>query len=244
MLSLFLLLAGLQAHAAPVAPTVPGGLEPGLVLRAFGVHDDFSLMAEGIGRNETDGRNVRELTVGGYFQPWSNLKFGAFYRRAYGLRHDDDWDSDGGVWQWESTNSRGEDFFILDVSPRAMLSEHLIGEFKTRYSFNFFNGERTLMVRPGLSYFLLSGGEPFLNFFAQAEFDLPSNYGARTVYEEWVYAGALYHLRSNLEVGGVLALKWQTWGSSYSYLDKGGAPYVITTETTALNAVLIYQFNL
>jgi hypothetical protein len=240
---LFFLFCISGALAAPVAPSVSSGIEPGVVFRIFNNHDSFSLMAEGTAENETDARNFKEVTLGGYYQVLDHLKLGAFVREAYGLRHDDDWFSNNGSWQWANTDARGESFVILDVTPRTLLTDEWLAEIKMRYLYDLFNNEKTLLMRPGMTYFLLDGGQPYWNFFAQVEMDFPLNYSAAKVNEEWIYVGALNRIAKDLDVGGFVAEKWQAWTSSQDYLAKAGAPYTNTAQSTVISAILVYQFE-
>ena len=218
-------------------------IEPGAIVRVFGNHEDFSLLAEFDGATEPDSRERREYMLGGYYQPWDQLRMGAFYRKSFGLRHDDDWISNNGTWEWQPTNDRGEDFVILDVSPRILLAENLMGELKFRYLYDTFDSEKTLMVRPELTYVFLKEERPVWTVFVHGEFNFGLNYGARAIVEDWGYLGALYHLSPGLEVGGSYAMQWQTWGSSAAYLAKSGDPYTVTAANGFVLATLIYQFG-
>lgn len=240
-LVLFLMIT-VRAQAAPMAPALPMGLEGGTVARVFATHENFTWMAEASAINETDARDYREVTLGGYdlILPW--LKSGLFFRRAYGLRHDADWSKEAGYWEWDDTNSRAEDFAVADISPRWQLDENWLFEFKTRYLYNSFNGEQSVMLRPALTYFWLREQQPFLNFFFQLEEDVPLNYGHRKIDEQWVYAGSLYHLTRCVDLGSFVAWSWQTWQSSASYLEKGGAPYSVTAQATVVSLLAIFNF--
>lgn len=200
-------------------------------------------MAEILGATEPDSRERRQYTLGAYYQPLDNLKVGAFVSRSFGLRHDDDWVKNGGTWEWQATNDRGEDCFILDVSPRVQFAENIVGELKSRYLYNTFNSYKTLMVRPGVTYFWLKDEKPFLSFFAQVEFDFGLNYGPRAIAEDWGYVGALYRIAKSLDLGATYSMRWQTWGSSADYLAKNGDPYVVTETNGFFGGTLIYQFG-
>jgi hypothetical protein len=242
VLFFLVLVASSVVRAAPRAPTFSFDNEAGLTARVFNNYDDFSLMAEAALFGESDSRNFKAVTLGGYFQAADHLKVGAFYRRAFGLRHDDDWISTSGNWHWSDSTNRAEDFVILDATPRTLVTDELVAEIKTRDLYNVFNKENTLLLRPGLTYFLLKDGQPFWNFFAQFEMDFPLNYGQTKTSEEWIYLGALRSLTKNIDIGAFAAEKWQRWGSSSTYLAKGGAPYLDTDQTSVISALLIYQY--
>lgn len=248
LLAFSVLFIACVAQATPPAPTVPGGVEPGGSVRLFLNHDKISYYAEMTGAAETDGRNFDETQLGAYYRLFHNLKVGAFYGRAYALRHDEDWASVNGTWAWNNTNSRGEDLIIGDVTPLTALEflpgKNWVGEFKIRYIYDAFNGQQSLILRPGIRYFWLDGDEPFLNFFFQFEALLPLNYGVQSIYEKWTYIGALYHLNDHVDLGGFTAAKWETWGSTQSYITKGGAPYAITTQTWQIGLLGVFQFSI
>lgn len=236
------------AQATPPQPTVPGGVEPGGSLGLFLNHEQISYHAEMTGASETGGRAFDETLLGAYYRVLHHLKLGAFYGRAYGLRHDEDWTNANGSWAWTNTNSRGEDLLIGDITPVTELDflpgKNWVGEFKTRYIYDAYNGQQSLILRPGLRYFILDDDRPFLNFFFQFEALLPLNYGVQSIYEKWAYVGTLYHLNDHVDLGGFAAAKWETWGSTSSYIAKGGAPYAITTQTWQIGALAVFQFSI
>ncbi len=239
---LLLFLVPTAAFAVPQVPSVPGGFEPGLTVRAFKDIQPFTLMAEVGALRETDDRNYDDVTLGSYIQLTDHWSTGLFYRRAYGLRHDDDWITTNGVWSWQDTNSRGEDFLIADVSDKYEVFDNTVFEIKLRYLNNLFNQNQILLVRPGLTYFWLKDEQPFMNFFAQVEFDFPLNYDDEELDERWIYLGALYRVSEKIDVGGFYALHWQAWHSSSDYLFKNGAPYTISATSNVLSALAIFHF--
>jgi len=228
--------------ALPPQPTVPGGIEPGLAVRAFKDLGSITLAAEAGALNETDGRDYRDIMLGGYYQLTENLSTGLFYERAYGLRHDDDWNKTTGTWSWADTNSRGEDLLIADLTARFKVFESTVFEIKARYLDNLFNQNQTLFLRPGLTYFWLKDEQPFMNFFLQYEIDLPLNFDNEQVDERWLYLGALYRVMENVDVGGFYALNWQAWHSSADYLAKLGSPYTVTSTSAVISALAIVHF--
>jgi hypothetical protein len=244
--AIFFFLLNAQAFGATSPPQdLTSGIEPGLFLRAFKDISNATLMAEAGGINETNERNYREVTLGAYHDINANWSAGAFYRRAYGLRHDNDWQSNNGTWEWVDTNSRGEDFLILDTTGRLIVQslpvENTMVELKTRLLHDMFNGEETLMLRPGVTFFCLRDEQPFMNFFLQYELDLPLNYGRNLTSERWLYFGALYRVAQGLDIGGFVADKWQAWGNASAYDNKGGTPYFITAESLVASALAIWH---
>ncbi len=237
------------SHAAPVPPgPVPTGLEPEMNLRFFLNHEQWIPYLELTAASQTDKRVLKEVTLGSYYQLVDQLKVGVFYRRAYGIRHDEDWVSVSGQWGWRETDSRGEDFLILDATPRVPLgflgSENLVGELKTRFINNIYNHHQILFVRPGITYFWLKDDQAFMNFFLQYEMQFALNYGPQSITERWLYLGALYKASENFDVGIYNALKWETWGNHTAYTNKGGVAYNTTTQTYVIGLVGIFHFGI
>lgn len=116
-----------------------------------------------------------------------------------------------------------------------------MAEFKTRYLNDDYEGQRTLMVRPGLSYFWLKDDRLFAGLFLQYEVELPQNYHDNAMDESWLYAGILFRLGANVDVGGYYARLWQEWSSSSQYLNKNGSPYRVSSLNNVFNALLIFH---
>jgi hypothetical protein len=161
----------------------------------------------------------RSLTAGAYLRLLKNLKAGAFYRIQQGARHDDDWiEPSPGVWEWVDSRSRTEQVLILDISPRFLFDflpgQNWVFAVKNRYQYNTFNGQHSLLVRPGLTYFLLRSREPLLNFSLNYGFYIPLNFGDTFLYEHGPYLSALYHLNRNVKLELTGAYRTVIWSSS------------------------------
>jgi len=240
---------GSVAFAAGNIPgNLPSGTEPEITARFFLKHEPWLLYAEVYDSWQTDSRNQRSVLLGSYYRLADNLKVGAFYLAQEGDRHDEDWIKGAdGTWQWANTNSRLENLFVLDASPRLMLGflpgERWVGELKTRYFYNFFDSEQSLVLRPGLTYFWLKGGAPFLDFFLQYEMWFPLNFGHKTIYEDWAYLGALYHLADYAQLGGYVAYKQQFWSSTDAYSGLTGNSYVVEGDSTVIGLLAVFQFG-
>jgi hypothetical protein len=242
-LALVLLLSvGSGAAAAPTPPKLRGGSQTQAWLRAFLDHDDLSARAEVGAAHETDGRDFKTFGLGGYYALTSSTQLGAFYDRDYGLRHNEDWQSVNGVWGWADTKERGESLWSLDVTQRQLLSDtNWMAEFKLRYIYNSTNNERTLMARPGLSYFYLQG-ERLRGFaFLQFEMDFALNYNNPA--DRWLYMGALGRIADKVDIGPVFTVGWQTWRAPGKYRDKGGSPFAVTAQTftVGLSAIIHWE---
>jgi len=250
-LNAFILPAGIAIifATAALAGHIPGkeeGKGEEGVVRIFAGTDSYSLMGEAKGgfRDGTD-EGYGSLTLGPYVRLHENLKAGAFYRVQRGERHDDDWGARNSVWEWRDTASRNEHLLMGDVTPRALLpflpGRNWVLEIKSRYMYNFANDEQTVTVRPGLMYVLFLGGSPLLNFFIQYELYFPLNYGTRTIYEQWAYAGIIFHVSEPVQAGLYGSYGKVTWGPSDDFERlHPGEKYEITSEylTIGLMAVI------
>lgn len=245
---LFLLLLANSANAAPPPPgPVASGVQEQFNLRLFLTHDVWTIYSEIMGTVQTEGRVRKDFTLGGYYQLFDQLKVGAFYRRSYGIRHDEDWVTNG-TWGWRETNSRGEDFWILDATPRIGLDtigmNNFVAELKTRFINNTYNHNQMVFVRPGLTYFWLKEDQPFINIFLQYEMQFALNYGPQVLNERWLYFGALYKACPNFDIGIYNALMWENWGSYGDYTRRGGPAYNISTQTYVVGLVGIFNFGI
>ncbi|MGZ3723198.1 MAG: hypothetical protein ACXVA9_09720 [Bdellovibrionales bacterium] len=245
LLALFCL--NVNAWAAPTPPSaIPGGYQGGGLIRVFADRDLYSLFAETSAVNQTGGRELTEVAAGTYFRLSPGFKLGAIVSRDWGLRHDEDWDLINGKWQWANSKGRGETLIALDATAKSLVDflpgNDWVAEFKVRYIFNSFNDDRTLMLRPGLTYFYMNAGKLIANFFVRLEVDLPLNYGNESVSEKWIYFGSLYHFSKYVDFGPTVTEGWQTWSSPQFYKERGGGIYSITTQTTTLGLMGVFRF--
>ena len=161
----------------------------------------------------------RSLTAGAYVRLLKNLKAGAFYRIQQGARHDNDWiEPSLDVWEWVDSRSRTEQLLILDISPRFLLGfmpgRNWVFAVKNRYQYNAFNGQHSLLVRPGLTYYLLRSREPVLNLSLSYGLYIPLNFGETLLYQHEPYLSLLYHLNRNVKLELTGAFKTVIWSTS------------------------------
>jgi hypothetical protein len=214
----------------------------------------FDLLAEGLGRLEGAGHQFRyrSITVGGYYRPVANLKVGAFYRLQAGALHDDDVIaafSGPSDWVWNDTTGRLESLVMLDLSPRFLLDFLPGGNWvlmlKTRYAYNTFNGQQSILARPELTYFWMMDRLPVLNASLSYEMYFPLNFGSTLLYQAYPYLTLLWHATPEIgiELGG--AYKSTVWSSSKSWVvDAGWSPYseTVASWTVSLGLVMNLSF--
>jgi hypothetical protein len=224
-LIVFAVSLGFSAAASHI-PTAPDGVVEAVARTAvFLAVDDFDIMLDVRGMWEDDDFEFRHRSVmlGTYWRAHKNLKVGAFYRLQGGARHDDDWLEEAGAWFWEDTRNRFENLLIVDASPRFLLDflpgENWVLMIKNRYLYNTYNGHQTIKIRPGLSWFWIRDRAPVLNASLAYEAYLPLNFGDTLIYEQWIYAGLLYHLTTLVKTELTLARRRVTWSPSEEFDD-------------------------
>lgn len=205
-------------------------------LRYFHKKEDISIFSEVNALTERDNRSSKSFTLGIKHRPFSNLKTGFYYSRQYGLRHDEDWIKENNEWVWRDTNSRGENFLIIDIAPRFILDflpgENWVAELRLRSLYNFFNSDITEKIRPGLTYHWFKKGTPFMSLYTHYEWYLPLNYGKENVYERWAYLGFMYYINTNFQIGSYLAHRKVTWRESNAAKNSPNNTYYKFNERT------------
>lgn len=215
-------------------------------IRSFYRSYGFNTMAEYRYLNNEVRENERTLTLGSRYRIHPNLKLGAFYQLAYGLRHDEDWVKINDRWQWRDTSDRNEDILMVELSPRTLLEflpgETWSGELRIRFRHNLFNDNNTILLRPGLSYYWFRKGEIFMNFYLQHELYLPLNYGQSTLYQQWTYLGMIYHLAKNIKISPSLSIGKITWEHTDSFKTATGNTYSVKESFSNLGLTLITSY--
>ncbi len=248
--ALLFLLAPQALAWSPGPPAfAPINVVPQVDLRLFLNAQQFSFLAESTGRLEAGGVRNIQLTLGSYYQPWDFLRFGAFYRRQWGVRHDSDWQFPSTQWEWIDVNSRGEDVLVLDATPRVLLpflpGSDWVGELRVRYEFNTFGSLHTLLFRPGIKYFILEDGQPRWQFYGQFEAYVPLNYGRSFIYETWTYLGAMRFFAPWVQVGLYTSLRSRNWGSTafYTANTAPASTFLITEWSWMIGLNAIFQIS-
>ena len=240
---LFVLVIALGQATAEHIPIFPSSaLEIHTHGRLFSYWRDLSGMVEYTGRFEDPNLDFRyqSLMVGGYYRLVDELKVGAFYKLQIGARHDDDWIATNPGWDWVDSSDRYENLAIVDVTPRIQLDfipdGNWVFALKNRYSYNFFNGHQSLLVRPGLTWFWIVDREPVINVSAQYATYFSLTFGSEFWYQHGPYVNVLYHVLPWLAVDASVGYQTIFWTESAEYIaghpgqsypDNTSAPWVI-----------------
>jgi len=208
----------------------------------------FDPLLEVQARLEDAGHELRyrSLTAGGYYRLHKNLKAGAFYRLQWGARHDDDWvEPTPTWWSWQDTRDRLEQVLIFDLSPRFQL-DFLPGKdwvlmLKSRYLFNAWNRQHSLLFRPELTYFLLVDRRPLLNFSLAYGLYFPLNFGESLLYEHEPYLAVLYHLSPGVQLELSGACKTVNWSTSREVIVAGDSHYQVSYRAWVIGAGVLFN---
>jgi hypothetical protein len=254
---LFLVLLGSAGAAAfgqvPDLSHLQGLVDLQARTQVIATIDNLDLLAEAQGRLEDPNLSFgyRALTLGAYYRVLPNLKLGAFYRLQAGARHDNDilpQPVGSPNWQWLDTSTQLENVLMADVSPRFLLpflpGENWVLMLKSRFIYDTFNQQMSIMARPELTYFLIIDRVPILNASVSYEMYFPLNFGTTTLYQSYPYLTLLWHATPEVGIELSGAYKTTTWSTSDAWKAQGWSDYQTTVNswTVSLGAVITLTF--
>lgn len=223
------------------APLIPApGFEIGAHGRFFVIHDDLSGLLEYTGRLDSDRLPsahpdraqpavlYNSVAAGAYYRVHRNLKLGLIYKLQFGARHNEDWIEGPDDWIWRDTGARPEHVLIVDATPRFLLGflpgEDWVFSLRNRYEVTLYSdgAERralqSLLVRPGLTYFVMRNRRPVLNLSLQYGTYWSLNFGEESPwYRHGPYLNVLYHFSSAFAVDLSLGTQWIYWDESSEF---------------------------
>jgi hypothetical protein len=208
VLFLALILFSQLVIAAPRRiPESKSGWERGIDFRTLKQWRQYIFVGETKNRSELMDTNYHQLMLGSYYRITKRFKMGLFFQGEQGLRWDLDWRKQDGKWQWQDVGSRWDFSTILDATYNDKLQENWVWEIKTR--FNYYHSREALLLRmrPGIRYFFMKHSLPWWQIYSQVETYIPVNYGVQSIYEYWMYIGALYHVNTHFSLGPIYALR-------------------------------------
>lgn len=182
-------------------------------------------------------RKEKSIKLGFKYRIHHNIKLGLFYKRAYGLRHDDDWVWSNASWKWNETNSRGENFLIAEGGYKKLVNNFIL-ETRFTYEHNFFNDQDAIKLRPGFTYLLLDGGAAYLNLFLNYEAYIPLNFSEKSIYQHGIYTGLLYHYSDIIKPGVFYNFKKSYWTSSKDFKARSSGSYEVANPSHHLGVSL------
>jgi hypothetical protein len=198
---------------------------------------------------ETPLNTFESVTIGGYYRVIPNLKVGALARIQAGARHDEDVIANQATQQWDwnpDVPRRLEGVLMLDVSPRFKLDflpgANWVLMLKSRYLYNTFNGQMSILARPELTWFWIVDRDPFLNVSLSYEMYFPLNFGSSLIYQSYPWLSLLYHATPEIGIELAAAYKTTTWSTSKSWGDPptSWSPYSTPVSTWAFSLGVVY----
>lgn len=241
----FLLTVGLMfslpAMAVKRTPDAEQGVEYGIDIRLLRKIRRFILLVETKNRKELGETNYHQLMVGSYYRLTKRFRVGFFLQGEKGLRWDADWEK-ATVWDWDDIGSRWDFSSVFDVTYNDLLSKNWIWEFKSRFLYYHSRDALLWKPRPGLRYFFLKHGQPLWQIYSEIEAYVPVNYGESSIYEYWIYLGALYQATSQFSIGPVISYR-ERWFHSYAnFEDKTGLDYKSPFSSVYLGLSAVYNW--
>ena len=223
-------------------PRSQTGSEAGIEFRAIKKWQRYLFLFETKNREEILGTNYHQLMVGSYLRHTKRLRSGLFFQGEKGLRWDNDWRKEGSAWKWQDIGSRWDFSTVFDNTFNDQLSSNWVWEFKNRLFYYHSRAALQLRVRPGLRYFILEHGQPLWQIYSEVEGYIPLNYGKKTLYEYWLYLGALYQWNPRFSLGPVMAYRTRWFHSYEGFKDRTREQFKATFQSTylGLNAVYLW----
>jgi len=235
---LFIFLLSSNIFAGGVPAENETGLNSKVILRHFHKFSPkINSLLEYNWSKEELLRKEQSIKLGFKYRIHNNVKLGLFYKKAYGLRHDDDWVWQNAKWKWNETNSRGENFLIAEAGYKRLVDKFIL-ETRLTYEHNFFNDHDAIKIRPGFTYLVLDQGAAFINLFLNYEAYLPLNFSEKSIYEHWIYTGLLYHYSDVIKPGVFYNYKKGYWTSSKDFKARNSSSYEVSSNSHYLGVSL------
>ena len=184
-------------------------------------------------------------TVGSYYRaaPW--LKVGAFYRLQGGARHLEDWIvvATPESQSWNDVTGRYENLIYLDATPRFLLpwmpGENWVAPVKVRYSYNFRNNDQSLLLRPGLTYVVMSEREPVVSLNLNYNFYFALNFNDVPLYAHGPYFSVIGHLSEWFKLEGRVNYLMKTYQKT-----EFGGPWILHSKHLIIGLGVIFTPDL
>ena len=209
----------------------------------------WDILAELSGMLYSPGASLatfESVTVGSYYRLIPNLKVGALARLQAGARHDNDVLADVATnnFAWADTSGRLEGELMLDATPRFKLDFLPTGNWvfllKSRFEYNTFNGQMSVLARPELTWFWIRDRDPLLNLSLSWEIYFPLNFGSTLIYENYPYLTALWHATPDVGIELSGAYKTTVWSTSDSWTTQAWGTYSVAQQSWVVSLGVVY----
>lgn len=237
----FFVLFSFSALGVDKTPDSRYGTEYGIDFRALKKYRRYIFLAETKNRQELTDHAYNQVMLGSYYRITKRFRMGLFFQAEQGLRWDEDW-AKGAVWRWQDMNSRWDYSTVVDTTYTDKINRNWLWEMKGRLYYYHSRDALQLRLRPGLRYFVIKEGKPIWQLFTEVEGYIPLNYGQKSLYEYWIYAGSLYQLTPKFALGPVLAWR-ERWFHAYDkFEDKSGQSFKANFESVYVGLNALYSF--
>lgn len=240
--TLFLLLLISESIIASNIPKDESSTGLGLSLRHF---HKFSATTKSLIEMNIEKENElttrKEFKIGARYRLHQNIKVSAYFKRSYGVRHQNDWIKENGSWVWLNSSDRGENTFGTDLSYRTIYQDNIL-ELRSTLERNLFNDQTTIKIRPGITHLFLKTGSPFINLFLQYEAYFPLNYHEKKIYKHGIYSGILYHWRDMIKPGLFIKFTKSTWNNSDDASIRNVPNYEVTESSTVFGTSINFYY--
>ncbi|CBW25860.1 putative exported protein [Halobacteriovorax marinus SJ] len=235
---ILLLLLSSMAWSSNI-PKEASKTDPSLVLRHF--HKFNSKVKSLITFSLKEGSSDKDLSLSLRYRLHSNFHIATNFKRSYGLRHDDDWVKENGVWKWKETKTRGENIFGVHLNAKKIFQDNIF-ELRTTIERNNSNSNNTLILRPGVTHIFFKGGAPIINIYARYALYLPMNFSEETIYKQSLYAGVTYHYNSFFKPGLFFKRTSTKWTNSKNAKELQVPSYSVAESTNSIGLALNFYY--
>ena len=223
VLILFLFLGSLPAFASSIPSNESNLFNTGTDFKVFVKGKKLSLLSEFsyLSRDKQD--NYKHYLIGPRYKISPQFQVGLFYKRAYGLRHNEDWCIETGRWEWKNTSKRGENIYFLEGTYRTLIPIELpsVFYFRTRLFHNSFNSNKSLELKPSIGWFFNKKWAAFTG----VDLVYAMNFGDTPISETWTYFSLLHSANKRMKFGPFLTYGKMFWTQSDFFKNRTGREF-------------------
>lgn len=183
----------------------------------------------------------KEFKLGARYRLHQNIKASAYFKRSYGLRHENDWIKVDHTWLWFNSSDRGENTFGTDLSYRTIFKDNII-ELRAKLERNLFNDNTVITLRPGITHLFLKNGSPFINLYLQYEAYFPMNFHEKMIYKHGIYSGILYHWSNMIKPGLFIKYTKSSWNNSNEAQSRNVPNYEVAETSTIFGLSINFYY--
>jgi len=237
ILSFFLIFFSSLAIAANIPTRHNEKVQALAEARVFWIQRSWQYLAELKFSEWEESQAFQSLRIGTRKGFSRHMKWGLFYQRSYGLRHDQDWIKDS-TWHWKDRTTQGQDIWITDLSYKDFINEKSTYELRLTYEKNSTVGRSFLKPRIGASYFFSKSHLTLIE-----ELSIPLESRENTIQEYWTYLTYSFHYNTHVSFGPLLSYRIVNWETSEDFKNRLNASYQFKENIWYAGAQLVYHFG-